>query len=123
MFFVPALCFVGGLVLMGRTKPKTRTHKIVALGPRSGIVWNVEDLREVGVVVVRDPSGERAVAVFVRANVHERGKPGLVWKHGFGDPTLLEAIKADFGSEPMKPRAVNPEPRAQSPEPKEEGAR
>lgn len=106
MFFVPLLCFVGGLMAMGRTKGKTRVHKIVALGPRSGIVWNVEDLREVGTVIVRDPSNERAVAVFVRANVHERGRPGLVWKHGFGDPTLLEAIRTDFGCEPPPLKAV-----------------
>lgn len=114
MFFIPVLCFVGGLMAMGRTKPRTAVQKIVALGPRSGIVWQVEDFREIGTVVVRDPSGDRACAQFIRANVRSPGKPGLEWQHGFGDPTLLATIRADFGVEPAKPRAVSPEDRGQS---------
>lgn len=104
MFFIPVICFLGGLMAMGRTKPKTAVHKIVALGPRSGIVYEVEDFREIGTVVVR--LGDRACAQFIRLAVHERGKPGLAWQHGFGDPTLLAAIKADFAVDPPKPKAV-----------------
>ena len=53
MFFLPALAFVGGLVAMGRTKPQTGVRKLICLGPRSGIVYPVEDFPEIGVVVVR----------------------------------------------------------------------
>lgn len=121
MFLIPVLCFVGGLMAMGRTKPKTVARKIVALGPRSGIVWNVEDFPEIGTVVVRAPN-DRAIAQFVRASVRQHNKPGLEWQNGFGDPTLLATIRADFGVEPAKPKAVNPEPRAQSLEPKEKAS-
>lgn len=103
--FLPILCFVGGLIAMGRTKPQTAVHKILCLGPKSGIVYSVEDFREVGAVVVRAP-GKRATALFLRAAAIEPGKPGLVYRSGQGDPTLLSAIRADFGVEPKKPVAV-----------------
>lgn len=101
----PVLCFVGGLIAMGRTKPQTTVHKILCLGPKSGIVYSVEDFREVGAVVVRAP-GKRATALFLRAAAVEPGKPGLIYKNGQGDPTLLSAIRADFGLEPKRPAAV-----------------
>ncbi|HWO09980.1 MAG TPA: hypothetical protein VNN80_10890, partial [Polyangiaceae bacterium] len=78
---------------------------LVCLGPRSGIVYPVEDFPEVGVVVVRAPGG-RAIAQFLRAGVREPGRPGLIYQHGQGEPALLEAIKADFGVEPPKLSAV-----------------
>lgn len=121
MFIIPVLCFVGGLMAMGRTKPKTVARKIVALGPRSGIVWNVEDFPEIGTVVVRAPN-DRAIAQFVRASVRQHNKPGLEWQNGFGDPTLLATIRADFGVEPARPKAVNPESRVQSPGSKEKAS-
>jgi hypothetical protein len=105
--FFPLICFVGGLLAMGRTKPVTAVRKILCLGPRSGIVYQVEDFKEIGTVIVRDPN-KRAVAQFVRAGVREPGKPGLVYQHGMGDPVLLGAIRADFGVEPTKPKAVAP---------------
>lgn len=101
----PMLCFVGGLLVMGRTKPITVVNKLVCLGPRSGIVYIVEDFREIGVVVVRAPN-KQAFAQFLRAGVREPGKPGLVYQHGEGNPSLLAAIRADFGVEPKKPAAV-----------------
>jgi hypothetical protein len=92
---------------MGRSKPITQVRKIFCLGPRSGIVYLVEDFREIGTVVVRDPQ-KQAVAQFMRAGVREPGKPGLLWQHGSGNPTLLAAMKADFGVETQKLEAVKP---------------
>jgi hypothetical protein len=103
--FIPLICFFVGLGVMGRSKPITRVQKIFCLGPRSGIVYQVEDFREIGTVVVRDPQ-KQAVAQFIRAGVREPGKPGLVYQHGMGNPTLLAAIRADFGVEPQKLSAV-----------------
>jgi hypothetical protein len=103
--FIPLVCFFIGLGVMGRTKPITAVRKIFCLGPRSGIVYQVEDFREIGTVVVRDPQ-KQAVAQFIRAGVREPGKPGLVYQHGMGNPTLLAAIRADFGVEPSKLAAV-----------------
>lgn len=102
---IPAICFVAGLAAMGRTKPQTAVRKLICLGPRSGIVYPVEDFQEIGTVVVRAP-GSRAVAQFIRAAVREPGRPGLVYQHGQGDPQLLELIRRDFGVEPVKPAAV-----------------
>ncbi len=104
--FIPAICFIGGLVAMGRTKPVTKVHKILCLGPKSGIVYQVEDFREIGTIVVRAPNNA-AIAQFLRANVREPGKPGLVYQHGQGAPQLLAAIRADFGVEPAKPKAAS----------------
>jgi hypothetical protein len=103
----PVICFVGGLVAMGRTKPQTAVRKLICLGPRSGVVYPVEDFREIGTVVVRAPGG-RAVAQFIRASVREQGKPGLVYQHGQGDPQALEMIRRDFGVEFQPPAAVKP---------------
>jgi hypothetical protein len=103
---IPALCFFGGLALMGRTKPDTKVHKLVCLGPKSGIVYQVEDFREIGCIVVRAPN-KAAIAQFIRAGIREPGKPGLIYQHGQGDPRLLAAIRADFGVEPAKPVAAS----------------
>lgn len=105
MFF-PIVCFVGGLILMGKTKPVTRVKKISCLGPKSGIVYQVEDFPEIAAVVVRAPNG-RAAALFTRVAVREPGKPGLTYHHGSGEPSLLAAIRADFGVE-QKLASVKP---------------
>lgn len=107
---------------MGRTKPQTAVRKLICLGPRSGLVYPVEDFPEIGVIVVRAPN-KGAVAQFVRASVREPGKAGLVYQTGQGDPQLLEVIRRDFGVEPKPLAAVPkdaqaPAPKAQSPEPK-----
>lgn len=105
MFVLPAIAFVGGLVAMGRRAPQTAVRKLIALGPRTGIVYPVEDFPEIGTVVVRAPGGH-AIAQFLRATVREPGKPGLIYQHGTGDPRLLELIRRDFGVPAQKPAAV-----------------
>lgn len=97
---LPLACFVGGLVAMGRTKPQTAVRKLICLGPRSGLVYPVEDFPEIGVLVVRSPGKSGAVAQFVRAASREPGKPGLIYQSGQGDERLLEVIRKDFGVEP-----------------------
>lgn len=117
--FIPLVCFVCGLVAMGKTKPVTTVRKILCLGPRTGIVWQVEDFREIGTVVVRDPQ-KQAVAQFIRVAVNNPGKPGLIWQNGSGNPTLLQAMKTDFGVEASKLAAVGGRQSAVGPEKKEE---
>jgi len=102
---LPVIAFVGGLVAMGRTKPQTVARKLLCLGPRSGVVYPVEDFPEIGVVVVRAPGG-RAIAQFLRASVREPGKPGLVYQQGQGDAEMLELIRQDFGVVAVKPLAA-----------------
>jgi hypothetical protein len=98
MFVLPMIAFVGGLVAMGRTKPQTAVRKLICLGPRSGLVYPVEDFPEVGTLVVRAPNG-RAMAQFIRAAMQQPGKPGLLYQNGQGDPELLELIRQDFAVE------------------------
>lgn len=102
---IPAICFVGGLVAMGRTKPKTLARKLLCLGPHTGLVYPVEDFPEIGVVVVRAPGGQ-AVAQFLRAAVREPGARGLIYQQGQGEPNFLAAIRSDFGVPPAAIRAV-----------------
>lgn len=103
--FIPAACFALGLVAMGRTKPKTAVRKLLCLGPRSGLVYPVEDFPEIGTVIVRAPKGATGFAQFIRASVRTPGAAGLIWQHGSGDPRLLEVMRRDFAVE-MKPAAV-----------------
>ena len=105
MFVIPAIAFIGGLAVMGRSKPETTARKLQCLGPRSGLVYGVEDFAEIGVIVVRAP-GRRAIAQFVRRSVREPGAPGLIFQHGSGEPRLLELIRRDFAVEPQAPKAV-----------------
>lgn len=102
---IPAICFIGGLVAMGRTKAQTNVRKLLCLGPRSGFVYQVEDFPEVGTVVVRAPT-KTAVVQFLRASVREPGKAGLIFMNASGDPRLVEIIRRDFGMEPQKLVAV-----------------
>ena len=119
---------------MGRTKPQTSVRKLLCLGPRSGLVYPVEDFPDIGLVVVRAPN-KQAVAQFIRASMREPGKPGLIYQHGQGAAELLELMRQDFGIE-QKPLAAvdaksgqsgqsgqseesspSPKPKAQSPKP------
>lgn len=102
---IPAVCFIAGLAAMGRTKPKTTVRKLMCLGPRTGLVYPVEDFPEIGTVVVRAPNGS-AIAQFIRAGVRQPGAVGLLYQHGQGDPRVIELIQRDFGVEPQKPAAV-----------------
>ena len=102
---IPAVCFIAGLAAMGRTKPKTNVRKLVCLGPRTGIVYAVEDFPEIGTVVVRAPNGS-AIAQFIRAAIRTPNAVGLLYQHGQGDPRVIELIQKDFGVEPQKPAAV-----------------
>jgi hypothetical protein len=111
--FIPICCLILGAAAMGRTKPQTQVRKMLCLGPRSGIVYTVEDFPEVGSLVVRAPN-KAATALFIRANVREPGKPGLIYQHGAGDPRLLELVRRDFGVEPQKPTAA-PKPAEEKP--------
>lgn len=102
---IPAVCFIAGLAAMGRTKPKTTVRKLMCLGPRTGLVYPVEDFHEIGTVIVRAPNGS-AIVQFIRACVRQPGAVGLVYQHGQGDPRVIELIQRDFGVEPQKPAAV-----------------
>lgn len=109
--FIPIICFVGGLCLMGKTKPDTKVAKMICLGPKSGTVYSVEDFREIATLVVRAPN-KRAIAQFVRASVRQPGKPGLVYQNGFGDQETLRVMLEDFAVM-KKPEAVKNEPRVE----------
>ena len=113
---LPVLAFVGGLAVMGRTKPQTGVRKLICLGPRSGLVYPVEDFPEIGVIVVRAPN-KAAIAQFIRASVRETGKPGLIYQQGQGDRELLELIRQDFGVAPAKLAAVDSDVKADAPRP------
>ena len=82
-----------GAILMGRTKPKTKTLRKVMLGPHSGITYQVEEFPEAGFLSVRAPDG--ACATLARKLPSEDG-PALSYRSGYGNPHTLERIKSDF---------------------------
>jgi len=104
MFF-PVLCFIAGVAAMGRTKPVTRIRKFASMGPKSGIVYTVEDLPEVGSIIVRAPK-QAAIAQFIRNNVKTPGAVGFTFQTGQGDERLLAVMRQDF--EPPAPPATEP---------------
>ncbi len=98
----PLICVIVGAAMMGKTKAQTRVSKMVCLGSKSGVVYQVEDFPEVGAIVVRAPQ-KLATALFLRANVREPGKPGLIYQHGSGDARILDLMRKDFGLEVRPP--------------------
>jgi hypothetical protein len=112
--FLPIGCFLVGALVMGRTKPQTQVRKLTALGPRSGIVYTVEDLPEVGSIIVRAP-GKAAIGQFLRRSVKDPRAIGFTFQTGQGDPRLIEAMRRDFEPPELeRPAAAEPEPKAPS---------
>lgn len=109
--FIPLICFVAGVAAMGRTKPVTRVRKFAAMGPKSGIVYTVEDLPEVGSIIVRAPN-KAAIVQFLRRSVKEPGAVGFVFQTGQGDPRLIDIMRQDF-----EPPMLPPPPPASPPAP------
>ena len=83
---------------MGRTKTKTRGKKKIALGPRTGATYEVEDFEEANFIVIRALDG--SVATLSR-RVTQDPQTGhvrsvLSWHSSRGNPPTLHGIAKDF---------------------------
>lgn len=94
---IPVVAAVVGALAMGATKPRTSYEKKRAMGPRSGITYEVEDFVGAGFIVVRAPDGSEGVLS------RRPGLPGFEWSRGKGHPGTLKHMRADFGVPAIKP--------------------
>ena len=101
MWPVIGAAIVGALFAKSRA-PKTRVKKLVVLGTRSGMTWEVEDFPELAVVHVR---GNNVKAVFRRV-----GTNGFAFDHGEGDRKILRWLLLDFGQDLGTPSAQKSPP-------------
>lgn len=83
------LAAVAGAVLAARRSPTSSVKKRVAIGPRSGLEYEVDDFEQGGVIIVHGPD---AVATFER---HE-DRPGFKFLKGQGDREILAWMIRDF---------------------------
>lgn len=98
---LPAAAAVIGALVMGATKPRTRYEKKSAMGPRSGITYEVEDFPAAGFIVVRAPDGTEGV--FSRRLPSDG--TGFEWSRGRGNPGTLKLMRNDFGVPASRPGA------------------
>lgn len=89
-----------GLVMMGKSKPKTSVNKLAVLGPRSGETWDAELFPDASLVVVHSRRGDGTVASFFRDKETKR----MTFRQGRGSATLIAMMREDFEGE--KPPAL-----------------
>lgn len=84
---------IAGAVFAGRNAPRTKLKKLQCLGPRSGVIYDIDLVPNLGMVIVHAPNG--SCAVF-------QAKPppatGFVFVRGQGPPDTIVAMKRDIES-------------------------
>ena len=85
-----AAMVVGG-ILVQRRRPSVAHSKKTAIGPRSGITYQVDDFTSAGMVLVKAPDG--TVVSFARMTPP---KTGFEFVRGTGNPRVIELVKKDF---------------------------
>lgn len=85
-----AAMVVGG-ILVQRKRPAVAHKKKTAIGPRSGVTYEVDDFTTAGVVLVKAPDG--TVVSFARKTPPARG---FDFVRGAGNAQVIELIKKDF---------------------------
>lgn len=84
-----------GIVMLGKSKPKTTVSKLAVLGPRSGETWDAELFPDAALVVVHSRRGDQSVASFHRDKETKRFRFG----QGKGSPTIIAMMREDFEGE------------------------
>lgn len=92
--------FVGaavvGALAMGRTKSKTRLHKLQVLGVRSGRTYKVEEQKTVGCLFVHSPDG--GLGVF-----HRQRNNTFTMVRSQGHPDDIALMRMDFEHAQLPP--------------------
>jgi hypothetical protein len=84
------LSAVAGMWVAGRNRPATQVRKREIIGPRTGIVYQADDMSGSGVVILTVP-GEGKATLLKRSQ-----SPGFVIHMVSGSAKLVSAIKEDF---------------------------
>jgi len=82
---------IAGAIIAGRNGPKTKLRKVTCMGPRTGIIYDVDLVPNMGVVIVTGPEG--SVGVFQQ---NTPPKMGFVFVRGQGRADVIEAMKKDL---------------------------
>lgn len=85
-----AAALVGG-IFASRKRPAVAHKKKSAIGPRSGITYEVDDFASAGLVLVKAPDG--TVASFSRKTPPDFG---FEFVRGNGNAAVIDLIKKDF---------------------------
>jgi hypothetical protein len=80
-----------GAALAGRRQPKTRYKRRECIGPRSGLVYRVEDFPEAGFIVVRTEDGAAQVTF------DRHPDTGLLrYVRSLGHPEAIALVRQDL---------------------------
>lgn len=83
---------VAGMLFAQRGRPAVSHSKTTALGPRSGVKYQVDDFSTAGLVLVKAPDGATVVS-FRRKRPPESG---FILVNAIGNPKVVDIIKKDF---------------------------
>jgi hypothetical protein len=82
---------IAGAFLATRNAPKSRIQKMTCFGPRSGIVYQVDLVANLGIAIIHAPNGTSAV-------FQQKPPPdaGFIFVRGAGSEAALAAMKKDL---------------------------
>lgn len=89
-----AAMVVGG-ILVQRKRPAVAHKKKTAIGPRSGVTYEVDDFTTAGLIIVKSPDGT-IVAFARKASMGTTPDKGFDFVRGHGNAQVIELIKKDF---------------------------
>jgi hypothetical protein len=82
---------IAGALVVARSGPRTKLKKTQCMGPRTGIIYDVDLVPNVGVIIVHAPEG--TVGVF-QQNVAP--KVGFTFVRAIGRADVVDAMKKDL---------------------------
>lgn len=85
---IPVIAGLVGAGLVARGKPNSKFRKLHSIGPRSGVVYEVDSLIDSGLILVHY---QGAVGTFEKTD-----EGNFRWIKGQGNPYVLAAMIKDF---------------------------
>ena len=85
---------VVGAIFMQKKRPATDHKKRSAIGPKTGIVYEVDDFPKAGVIFVKAPDGTQ-----VSFKRREPPAVGFEFVKAVGNPRVVEILRRDFSEE------------------------
>ena len=82
---------IAGAFLVTRNAPRAKIQKMTCFGPRSGVVYQVDLVANLGIIIVHAPNG--TAAVFQQKSAPDAG---FVFVRGQGAPVALDAMRKDL---------------------------
>jgi hypothetical protein len=83
---------IAGMLFAQRGRPAVSHSKTTALGPRSGVKYQIDDFSTAGLVLVKAP--DNVTVVSLRRN--RPPKTGFIVVNAVGNPKVIDVITKDF---------------------------